>query len=149
MRINAVKDLLFTLSADMKKLGRESDSLKEYVAKNASDQNIEVLMSKESLDHELQNLIASNYAMEAELQEFRDKIKDVKKVPEKNINEADKAQNQEENSLAQQKMNKKLSVQTEDTVRPGRSKEASAAGLAKVTTLKKGKSVTPAEPMSS
>ena len=48
--------------------------------------------------------------MEAELQEFRDKIKDVKKVPEKNINEADKAQNEEENSLAQQKMNKKLSV---------------------------------------
>ena len=110
MRINAVKDLLFTLSADMKKLGRESDSLKEYVAKNASDQNIEMLMSKESLDHELQNLIASNYAMEAELQEFRDKIKDVKKVPEKNINEADKAQNEEENSLAQQKLNKKLSV---------------------------------------
>ena len=38
-------------------------------------------MSKEELSEELKNLIASNYQMEEELQEFRDKINEVKRTP--------------------------------------------------------------------
>ena len=67
MRINALKDLMFTLSNDVKKIGQEGDTLKTYVEQNASNQNIEQLMSKEELSEELKNLIASNYQMEEEL----------------------------------------------------------------------------------
>ena len=84
MRINAVKDLLFILSADVKNLGKGNDSLKDYIEKNKQDQNLEMFLSKESLDNELQNLMSSNYKMEAELKEFKEKIKEVKKDPESN-----------------------------------------------------------------
>ena len=84
MRINAVKDLLFILSADVKSLGKGNDSLRDYIEKNKQDQNLEMFLSKESLDNELQNLMSSNYKMEAELKEFKDKIKEVKKEPESN-----------------------------------------------------------------
>ena len=84
MRINAVKDLLFILSADVKNLSKGNDSLKDYIEKNKQDQNLEMFLSKESLDNELQNLMSSNYKMEAELQEFKEKIKEVKKDPESN-----------------------------------------------------------------
>ena len=87
MRINAVKDLLFILSADVKNLSKGNDSLKDYIEKNKQDQNLEMFLSKESLDNELQNLMSSNYKMEAELQEFKEKIKEVKKDPESNTKE--------------------------------------------------------------
>ena len=65
MRINAVKDLLFTLSNDTKKQGQKMDTLREYVDKNKEDVNIELLMSKESMDHDLKELISQSYAIEA------------------------------------------------------------------------------------
>ena len=57
MRINAVKELLFTLSDDTKKQGQKTDTLREYVDKNAKDVNIELFMSKDSMENELHSLL--------------------------------------------------------------------------------------------
>ena len=40
--------------------------------KNAKDVNIELLMSKENMENELHDLMAHNYALEAELKEIKD-----------------------------------------------------------------------------
>ena len=78
MRIDAVKDLLFTLSDDTKKQGQQTDTLRDYVDKNSKDAKIELLMSKESMENELTQLISKNYdAVEAELNEFREVTKDI------------------------------------------------------------------------
>ena len=78
MRINAVKDLLFTLSDDTRKQGQKTDTLRDYVDKNSKDVNIELLMSKESMENELQYLMSTNYAIEAEVSEMRDVTKELK-----------------------------------------------------------------------
>ena len=54
MRIDAVKDLLFALSNDTKKQGQKTDTLRDYVERNSKDAKIELLMSKESMENELQ-----------------------------------------------------------------------------------------------
>ena len=54
MRIDALKELLFTLSGDnTKKQGKTMDILKDYVELHKTDLNIELLMSKESMEHDL------------------------------------------------------------------------------------------------
>ena len=131
MRINALKDLLFTLSNDVKKIGQEGDTLKTYVENNASNQNIEQLMSKEELGDELKNLMASNYAMEEELKEFRDKINEVKKAPAVETRNAKRDNMEEKTSPERKNLDKKLSIKTQNTTRIGRSKEPQSVGLAK------------------
>ena len=65
MRIDAIKELLFVLSDDTKKQGQSSDTLRNYIEKNKGDMQIELLMSKESLEGELKELSSQNYAIES------------------------------------------------------------------------------------
>ena len=46
--------------------------------KNAKDVNIELFMSKESMENELHELLSHNYALEAELGEIKDVAKEIK-----------------------------------------------------------------------
>ena len=73
-----MKDLLFTLSDDTKKQGQKTDILREYVDKNAKDVNIELFMSKESMENELHDLLAKNSEIEAELGEIKGVAKEMK-----------------------------------------------------------------------
>lgn len=67
MRIDAIKELLFVLSDDTKKQGQSSDTLRNYIEKNKGDMQIELLMSKESLEGELKELSSQNYAIESQI----------------------------------------------------------------------------------
>ena len=61
MRIDALKELLFTLSGDTKKHGHTTDVLKDYLELHKTDLNIELLMSKESMERDLQDILSGSF----------------------------------------------------------------------------------------